>query len=169
METPAPTPAPSSVPPSPQPEPPLPPTRWQRFKRRLLGGPKDIQDPQLFQHISLAAFLAWVGLGADGLSSSAYGPEEAFKNVGEHQYLAVFLALATGLTVLVISAAYSKIIEHFPFGGGGYAVSSRLLGARAGVVGGAALLIDYVLPTTTSVSAGGAASFSHCSQPAPVS
>src|SRR5438477_8891052 len=162
MDHPAPTPAPSSPPPpQPEPEPPLPPTRWQRFKRTLLGGPKDIQDPQLFQHISLAAFLAWVGLGADGLSSSAYGPEEAFKNLGEHQYLAIFLALATGLTVLVISAAYSKIIEHFPFGGGGYAVSSRLLGPSAGVVSGAALLIDYVLTTTTSVAACGAAIFSN--------
>src|SRR5207248_2189000 len=163
MDSRAPTPAPSTLPPPPhpEPEPPLPPTRWQRFKRTLLGGPKDIQDPQLFQHISLAAFLAWVGLGADGLSSSAYGPEEAFKNLGEHQYLAIFLALATGLTVLVISAAYSKIIEHFPFGGGGYAVSSRLLGPSAGVVSGAALLIDYVLTTTTSVAAGGAAIFSN--------
>ncbi|HWE24679.1 MAG TPA: APC family permease [Myxococcales bacterium] len=162
MDSPAPTPAPSSAPPPHlEPEPPLPPTRWQRIKRALLGGPKDIQDPQLFQHISLAAFLAWVGLGADGLSSSAYGPEEAFKNLGEHQYLAVFLALATGLTVLIISAAYTKIIEHFPFGGGGYAVSSRLLGPRAGAVSGAALLIDYVLTTTTSVAAGGEAVFSN--------
>src|SRR5438132_2469809 len=162
LDHPAPTPAPSSPPPvPPEPEPPLPPTRWQRFKRALLGGPKDVQDPQLFQHISLAAFLAWVGLGADGLSSSAYGPEEAFKNLGEHQYLAVFLALATGLTVLIISAAYTKNIEHFPFGGGGYAVSSRLLGPRAGVVSGAALLIDYVLTTTTSVAAGGEAIFSN--------
>ena len=33
-------------------------------------------------------FLAWVGLGADGLSSSAYGPEEAFRALGEHTYLA---------------------------------------------------------------------------------
>src|SRR5438445_539454 len=162
MDHPAPTPAPSSPPPpQPEPEPPLPPTRWQRFKRALLGGPKDIQDPQLFQHISLAAFFAWVGLGADGLSSSAYGPEEAFKNLGDHQYLAVFLALATGITVLVISAAYTKIIEHFPLGGGGYAVASRLLGPRAGVVSGSALLIDYVLTTTTSVAAGGEAVFSN--------
>jgi len=30
------------------------------------------------QHISLVAFLAWIGLGADGLSSSCYGPEETF-------------------------------------------------------------------------------------------
>src|SRR5438067_12542286 len=162
MDSPAPTPAPSSAPPPHhEPEPPLPPTQWQRLKRALLGGPKDIQDPLLFQHISLAAFLAWVGLGADGLSSSAYGPEEAFKNLGEHQYLAVFLALATGLTVLVISAAYTKIIEHFPFGGGGYIVTARLIGPRAGVVSGAALLIDYVLTCTTSVAAGGEAIFSN--------
>src|SRR5881394_3078130 len=149
MEQPAPAPGPSSEPP------PLPSTRWQRLKRVVLGGPKDIQDPQLFHTLSLAAFLAWVGLGADGLSSSSYGPEEAFKNLGNHQYLAIFLALATGITVLVISAAYTKIIEHFPFGGGGYAVASRLLGPRAGVVSGSALLIDYVLTTTTSVAAGG--------------
>ena len=162
MDQGAPSPAPSSVPPPSQPEqePQPPPTRWQKIIRLLLGGPKDIQDPQLFQHIALAAFLAWVGLGADGLSSSAYGPEEAFKNLGTHQYLAVFLAIATGITVLVISAAYTKIIEHFPFGGGGYAVASKLLGPTAGVVSGAALLIDYVLTTTTSVAAGGEAVFS---------
>src|SRR3954447_14639650 len=132
MADPAPPPAPSS---SPAPtEPPLPPTPWQKFKRALLGGPKDLQDPHLFHSLSLAAFLAWVGLGADGLSSSAYGPEEAFKNLGQHQYLAVFLAALTALTVIVIAAAYSKIIEHFPFGGGGYIVASRLIGARAGLV-----------------------------------
>ena len=66
-----------------------------------------------FNPPSLAAFLAWVGLGADGLSSSAYGPEEAFKALGTHTYLAVALAGATALTVFVISYAYSRIIEHF--------------------------------------------------------
>jgi len=45
-----------------------------------------------------------VGLGADGLSSSSYGPEEAFKNLGDHQYLAVFLAALTAITVVVIAA-----------------------------------------------------------------
>jgi hypothetical protein len=42
--------------------------------------------------LTLIPFLAWVGLGADGLSSSAYGPEEAFRHLGEHTYLAVLLA-----------------------------------------------------------------------------
>src|SRR4051812_27598802 len=136
-----------------------PPTSGQRLKRLLLGGPKDLEDPHLFRHISLVAFLAWVGLGADGLSSSAYGPEEAFKNLGEHTYLAVFLAAATALTVLIISAAYSRVIEHFPFGGGGYVVASRLIGPRAGVVSGCALIVDYVLTISISIAAGGGAVF----------
>src|SRR5690242_11666926 len=161
MEQPAPAQGPSSVPPPSGPDAPQPPrTGWQRFKRVLLGGPKDFQDPHLFHTLSLAAFLAWVGLGADGLSSSAYGPEEAFKNLGQHQYLAVFLALLTALTVIIIAAAYSRIIEHFPFGGGGYIVASRLLGPRAGLVSGSALLVDYVLTITTSIASGGDAVFS---------
>jgi len=150
----------STTAPSESPEPQFRPGRGQRLKRFLLGGPKDLQDPHLFRHISLIAFLAWVGLGADGLSSSAYGPEEAFKNLGEHTYLAVFLAAATAFTVLIIAASYSRVIEHFPFGGGGYVVASRLLGPRAGVVSGCALIVDYVLTISISIAAGGDAIFS---------
>ena len=160
MGQPEPPPGPSSPPPPSEDEPKLPPTGWQKFKRVLLGGPKDIEDPELFHALSLVAFLAWVGLGADGLSSSSYGPEEAFKNLGEHQYLAIFLALLTAFTVIIIAAAYSKIIEHFPFGGGGYVVATRLLGPKAGVISGSALLVDYVLTITTSVASGGDAVFS---------
>src|SRR2546428_3618541 len=143
----------------PEPERPLRPSRTQRVKRLLLGRPKNLQDPHLFRHISLIAFLAWVGLGADGLSSSAYGPEEAFKNLGEHTYLAVFLAAATAFTVMIIAAAYSRVIEHFPFGGGGYIVASRLLGPRLGLVSGCALIVDYVLTISISIAAGGDAVF----------
>jgi amino acid transporter len=161
MDSPGPSPAPSSLPPPPEPlAPGPPPSRFQRFKRLLLGGPKDIHDPHLFQHISLVAFLAWVGLGADGLSSSSYGPQEAAKNLGSHAYLAVFMALATAFTVVIIAAAYSRVIEHFPFGGGGYVVASRLLGPRFGVVSGCALVVDYVLTIATSIGAGGDAVFS---------
>src|SRR4051812_32356334 len=141
-------------------EPSQPPRPSQRLKRFLLGKPRDLGDPELFRHISLVAFLAWVGLGADGLSSSAYGPQEAFKNLGDHTWLAVFLALATAFTVMIISAAYSRVIEHFPFGGGGYVVATRLLGARLGVVSGCALLVDYVLTISVSIAAGGDALFS---------
>ncbi|HWE27103.1 MAG TPA: APC family permease, partial [Polyangia bacterium] len=108
----------------------------------------------------LIPFLAWVGLGSDGLSSSAYGPDEAFRNLGAHQYLAVFLCLAMGATVLIISLSYSHIIEQFPTGGGGYVVATKLLGHHAGVISGSALLVDYILTVTVSIAAGGDAVFS---------
>jgi amino acid transporter len=125
-----------------------------KLKTFLLGGRRDIYDPKLFHKVSLIAFMAWVGLGADGLSSSAYGPEEAFKGLGEHRELIPFLALATALTVFIISYAYSRIIEHFPFGGGGYVVATKLLGAPFGVVSGCALLVDYVLTISVSIASG---------------
>src|SRR6185503_10636040 len=132
----------------------------ERVQRKILGERRDVTDPGALHKISLVAFLAWVGLGADGLSSSAYGPEEAFRALGGHHYLALALALATGVTVLILSASYSSIIEQFPTGGGGYVVASRLLGPRTGVVSGCALVVDYVLTITVSIAGGGNAIFS---------
>jgi amino acid transporter len=132
----------------------------ESLRKFLFGGRKDFRDPGIFHRMALIPFLAWVGLGADGLSSSSYGPEEAFKALGEHTYLAVGLAVATALTVIVISASYSQIIEHFPYGGGGYVVATRLLGEKWGVVSGCALLVDYVLTITTSIASGADALFS---------
>ena len=131
-----------------------------RLRRAVFGPPRDVQDPRTHRAISLVALLAWVGLGADGLSSSAYGPDEAFRALGAHGYLAVALALATAVTVLVISIAYAQIIKRFPFGGGGYVVATEFLGARAGVVSGAALLVDYILTISVSIASGGDAIFS---------
>src|SRR6266542_2322979 len=130
-----------------------------RLRKVLFGPPKNIRDPRIFHHVSLIAFLAWVGLGADGLSSSCYGPEEAFLALGQHQYLALFLAVLTAVTVFVISASYSQIIELFPSGGGGYLVASHLLGPHIGLVSGCALLVDYVLTITISIASGSDALF----------
>ncbi len=126
----------------------------KRLTRLLLGAPRNIFDPSTYHKISLVALLAWVGLGADGLSSSAYGPDEAFRALGQHTYLAVPFTLAIALTVFIISFAYSRIIEHFPYGGGGYVVASRLLGPRFGVISGSALLVDYVLTISVSIAGG---------------
>ncbi|MCU0607112.1 MAG: APC family permease [Candidatus Edwardsbacteria bacterium] len=133
---------------------------WGKLRAVLIGAPKDVDDPRIFHKISLVALLAWVGLGADGLSSSAYGPEEAFHAVQGHPYLLVFLALATALTVFVISYTYTKIIEKFPHGGGGYIVATHTLGEKAGVVSGSALLVDYILTITVSITSCGDALFS---------
>ncbi|MGC1678351.1 MAG: amino acid permease [Candidatus Binataceae bacterium] len=126
----------------------------------IIGPARDVRDPGIFHSLSLIAFLAWVGLGSDGLSSSCYGPEEAFLALGPHQYLAIFLALMTALTVFVISASYSQTIDLFPTGGGGYLVATKLLGPYAGVVSGCALVIDYVLTISVSIASGADAIFS---------
>jgi amino acid transporter len=126
----------------------------------LIGRARNIRDPQVFHHISLIAFLAWVGLGSDGLSSSCYGPEEAFLALGPHQYLAVFLAMLTALTVFIVSASYSQTIDQFPTGGGGYVVASKLLGPTPGLLSGSALVVDYVLTISISIASGADAIFS---------
>ncbi|KQC10103.1 MAG: amino acid transporter [Smithella sp. SDB] len=134
---------------------------FERIKYRFIGAPRDINEPSIFHKISLIPILAWIGLGADGLSSSSYGPEEAFKALGPHTYLAIFIAIATAFTIFVIAFAYSRIIERFPHGGGGYMVSTHTIGSNAGVVSGSALLVDYILTITISLAACGDAVFSY--------
>ena len=141
------------------------PTPLQRVKTLILGGKHNIEDTSIFHRLSLIAFFAWVGLGADGLTSSCYGPEEAFLAFHGHIYLSVFVALMSGITVFVIASSYSQIIELFPSGGGGYLVASKLLSPTAGMVSGSALLIDYVLTITVSVASGADALFSFLPPP----
>ncbi len=131
-----------------------------RFRRLVVGKEKSPLDRNIFQHISLIAFFAWVGLGADGLSSSCYGPEETFLALGGHWYLSVIIGIMTVITIFVISSSYSQIIERFPTGGGGYLVASKLLSPTVGMVSGCALLIDYVLTITISIASGSDAIFS---------
>ena len=135
-------------------------TTLRKIGTLLAGKALDPLDPRTRQAIAVTALLALVGLGADGLSSACYGPEEAYLALGQHTQLAVFLALATAVTVFIISFGYSQIIELFPAGGGGYRVATALLGPRPGVVSGAALLVDYVLTIATSVASGVDAFFS---------
>ena len=130
------------------------------LKNIVIGKPLNALNPNVKDHIALIAVIAWIGLGADGLSSSAYGPEEAFLALGRHTDIAIYLAFATAFTVFLISFAYNQVIELFPSGGGGYKVATHLLGPRAGVVSGCALIIDYILTIAVSVASGVDAVFS---------
>ncbi len=130
------------------------------LRRKLFGKPLDPLDSKTRRHIALIAFFAWVGLGADGISSSCYGPEEAFRALGEHTHLGPYLAVATAVTVFIIALAYNQVIELFPTGGGGYRVATRLIGSYAGLASGAALILDYVLTIAISIASGVDALFS---------
>ncbi len=133
---------------------------FSRFRKLVMGDARSISDPGIFHKLSLIAFFAWVGLGADGLTSSCYGPEEAFLALGKHTHLSIFVALGTVITIFVISASYHQIIELFPTGGGGYLVASKLISPSVGMIAGSALLIDYLLTITLSVASGADALFS---------
>ena len=130
-----------------------------RFREAVIGKPHDPLHPEPRHNIALVAFLAWIGLGADGLSSACYGPEQAFVALGQYTHFGLYLAAATFLTVFIIALAYNQVIELFPSGGGGYKVATQLLGPRAGLVSGSALLIDYILTIAISIAASGDALF----------
>lgn len=132
----------------------------KRIKQLLIGSPLNPFNPQILHHVSLVAFFAWVGLGADGLSSSMYGPEEAYIALGPHHHFALYIAIATAATVFVISLGYNQVIELFPSGGGGYKVASQLLGPHIGLISGAALIVDYVLTIAVSTASAMDAVFS---------
>ena len=132
----------------------------ESIQRLLFGKPLDPFHQDTRKHIALITFFAWIGLGADGISSSCYGPEEAFLALRTHSQMAIFLAIATGITVFLISFAYLQVIELFPHGGGGYRVATTLLGPKAGLVSGSALIIDYVLTIAISIASGIDALFS---------
>ena len=135
-------------------------TAFRKLKTFFIGGARDFTDHKIFHQLALSAFLAWVGLGSDGLSSSCYGPAEAFKALQGHPTLGIFVAIGTGITILIIASSYSHIIELFPHGGGGYLVASKLLSPQMGVISGSALLIDYILTITISIASGADAIFS---------
>ncbi len=131
-----------------------------KIKETLIGKPHDPLNPTNKPHLAMIAFLAWISLGADGLSSACYGPEEAFLALGQYTHLGLYLAAATFLTVFIIALAYNQVIELFPTGGGGYKVATQLLGSKAGLISGSALLVDYVLTIAISIAAGTDALFS---------
>jgi amino acid transporter len=126
----------------------------KKIREIILGKALDPMKSETRHSMALVAFLAWVGLGADGLSSSAYGPEELFRALGVHTHLGLYMALATVATVFIIALAYNQVIELFPTGGGGYRVATKLVGPYLGLVSGCALILDYVLTIAMSVASG---------------
>jgi len=135
-------------------------TLFQRIRHFFIGNARDLHDEKIFHNLTLIAFFAWIGLGSDGLSSSCYGPDEAYRFLGEYHRLAIFVALGIVFTIIIISSSYSQIIKLFPSGGGGYKVATKLLSPRLGMISGCALIVDYVLTIAMSVASGTDAIFS---------
>jgi len=133
---------------------------FNRLRRLVFGPPRNPFDPAVRERIALVAFFAWIGLGADGLSSANYGPELGFLALGDNAGLGLYLAGLTAVTVFIIAFGYNQVIRLFPTGGGGYRVASSLLGPIPGLVAGVCLIVDYVLTIAISIASGVDAVFS---------
>jgi len=121
----------------------------------LLGRPLSTTEEQQ-QRIGAAQGVPTFGL--DALSSAAYGPEAALTILlplgmaGLHWIVPLSGAIIVLLAIVYFS--YRQTIAAYPGGGGSYTVASQNLGARAGLLAGAALMIDYLLNVAVGISAG---------------
>ena len=121
----------------------------------LFGRPLATSEERA-EHIGPIAGIPIFGL--DALSSAAYGPEAALTLliplglIGVHYIVPVSVAIVVLLGIVYFS--YRQTIEAYPQGGGSYTVASQNLGAGAGLLAAAALMIDYVLTASVGISAG---------------
>jgi amino acid transporter len=136
-----------------------PPTAmFETLKRLLIGRPlatAEQEHQRLSKKVALAVF------SSDAISSTAYATQEillvvafggASLALGLSRLVPIALVVAILLTIVVTS--YRQTIFAYPSGGGSYVVSRENLGARASMVAGASLLVDYVLTVAVSISAG---------------
>ena len=96
--------------------------------------------------------------GLDALSSAAYGPEAALSLVivlgtAGIAYI-VPITISIIILLIIVYFSYRQTIESYPNGGGSYTVAGQNLGAFAGLLAAAALMIDYVLTAAVGISAG---------------
>ena len=96
--------------------------------------------------------------GLDALSSAAYGPEAALTLLIALGAAGVAYIVPISLAIIILLAivyfSYRQTIDAYPGGGGSYTVARENIGAGAGLLAAAALLIDYVLVVAVGISAG---------------
>jgi amino acid transporter len=126
-----------------------------QIKRFFVGEPL---TNQMASHERIPKWKALAVMASDALSSTAYATEEILLPLAAFSVLAMSwsMPIALGITTLlvIVSLSYLQTIEAYPGGGGAYTVAKENLGTGAGLVAGAALLLDYVLTVSVSVAAG---------------
>jgi amino acid transporter len=128
------------------------------LKRMLVGPPMPLaqaRHERLRKRVALAVF------SSDALSSVAYATEEilliAVLAGTAALHLSVPISIAITALLAIVAISYQQTIHTYPSGGGSYIVARANLGAVAGLIAAAALLVDYVLTVSVSVAAGVAA------------
>jgi amino acid transporter len=95
---------------------------------------------------------------SDAISSCAYATDEiliALATAGAAGLVfSIPVAMAIVGVMLLVMLSYQQVIKAYPEGGGAYTVAKENIGRTAGLVAGAALLVDYVLTVAVSVTSG---------------
>jgi amino acid transporter len=134
------------------------------LKRLLVGSPKRTEQ---MAHERLPKKTALAVFSSDALSSTAYATQEILLVLavavawgqqhggGAEAFRYVIpVSLAIGALLVIVAISYRQTIFAYPSGGGAYIVAKDNLGTSAGLFAGGALLVDYVLTVSVSVSAG---------------
>jgi amino acid transporter len=131
---------------------------WDKTRAFLIGKPlasSELSHERLSKTKALAIF------SSDNLSSSAYATEEMLLVLilagSASLHLALPVAGAIALLAAVVATSYVQLVKAYPGGGGAYAVTKDNLGARASLLIGSTLFVDYVLTVAVSTAAGVAA------------
>jgi len=128
------------------------------LKTLLIGKPLSFHD---IHHERLTKLRALAVFSSDALSSVAYATEEILIVLVLMGSMALDWSLPVGLGIVILLfillISYRQTIHSYPSGGGAYIVAKENLGEIPGLIAGAALLIDYLLTVSVSVSAGVAA------------
>ena len=125
------------------------------LKRFLLGQPI---PSHLAHHERLSRVTGLAVLSSDALSSVAYATDFILATlvvagVSAFRY-AIPISLVIAALLGIVAFSYRQTIHAYPRGGGAYIVSKENIGATAGLIAAASLLVDYTLTVSVSISAG---------------
>lgn len=128
---------------------------WSLVTHALIGNPlqtSDIPHQTIGKAVGLAVF------ASDALSSTAYATEEilVILALAGSGVLGISMPIALGIAALlvIVTVSYEQTIHAYPGGGGAYIVARDNLGESPAQVAGAALLTDYILTVSVSISSG---------------
>ena len=109
-------------------------------------------------HQTIGKVVGLAVFASDALSSTAYATQEILGVIaaaGSIAYGYLFpISLAIVILLAIVTISYEQTIHAYPGGGGAYIVARDNLGELPAQTAGAALLTDYILTVSVSISSG---------------
>jgi amino acid transporter len=129
--------------------------RSSNWRAWLIGRPLSTADAP---HQAIGKAVGLAVFSSDALSSTAYATQEiliilAMAGTAAMTWVLPVSAAIVGL-LAILTISYEQTIHAYPGGGGAYIVARDNLGEFAAQLAGAALLMDYILTVSVSVSSG---------------